>query len=89
MEFEFDKRKSRINKNKHRVDFFEAQVLWNDPDRRKTESGFQITLIREEIGDVSKHIREFHDWSLNFLQFSTAQNFEGMQNHGNKKYFRG
>jgi hypothetical protein len=33
MEFEFDKRKSQINKKKHGVDFIEAQGLWNDPDR--------------------------------------------------------
>ena len=33
MEFEFDKRKSKINKKKHGIDFTEAQGLWNDPDR--------------------------------------------------------
>ncbi len=33
MEFEFDKRKSQINKKKHGIDFVEAQSLWNDPDR--------------------------------------------------------
>lgn len=33
MEFEFDKRKSHINKKKHRIDFIEAQDLWEDPDR--------------------------------------------------------
>ena len=33
MQFEFDKRKSRINKKKHGIDFTEAQDLWNDPDR--------------------------------------------------------
>ena len=33
MEFEFDKRKSQIIKNKHGIDFMEAQALWNDPDR--------------------------------------------------------
>ena len=33
MEFEFDKRKSQINKKKHGIDFTEAQALWNDPDR--------------------------------------------------------
>jgi len=33
MEFEFDKRKSQINKKKHGVDFIEAQALWNDRDR--------------------------------------------------------
>ncbi len=33
MEFEFDKRKSQINKKKHGIDFLEAQALWNDLDR--------------------------------------------------------
>jgi uncharacterized DUF497 family protein len=32
MKFEFDERKSRSNKDKHGIDFAEAQVLWNDPD---------------------------------------------------------
>lgn len=33
MEFEFEKRKSQINKEKHGIDFIEAQALWNDFDR--------------------------------------------------------
>jgi uncharacterized protein len=32
MEFEFDPRKSNTNKEKHGIDFYEAQTLWNDPD---------------------------------------------------------
>ena len=32
MDFEFDPKKSDINKNKHGIDFFEAQGLWNDLD---------------------------------------------------------
>ena len=32
MEFEFDERKSIANKNKHGIDFVEAQQIWNDPD---------------------------------------------------------
>ncbi|MEK6815847.1 MAG: BrnT family toxin [Nitrospirota bacterium] len=32
MEFEFDPHKSRRNKDKHGIDFHEAQALWNDPD---------------------------------------------------------
>jgi len=32
MEFEFDSQKSDGNKKKHRIDFNEAQELWNDPD---------------------------------------------------------
>ena len=33
MEFEFDPIKSAINKQKHGIDFVEAQALWNDVDR--------------------------------------------------------
>ena len=32
MEFEFDPIKSDLNKEKHGIDFIEAQTLWNDPD---------------------------------------------------------
>lgn len=33
MEFEFDSNKSNLNKEKHKIDFIEAQQLWLDPDR--------------------------------------------------------
>jgi hypothetical protein len=33
MAFEFDLRKSQRNKEKHGMDFVEAQALWEDPDR--------------------------------------------------------
>jgi uncharacterized protein len=33
MEFEFDNRKSASNKQKHGIDFNEAQALWKDVDR--------------------------------------------------------
>ena len=33
MEFEFDIQKSEKNKEKHGIDFFEAQKLWEDLDR--------------------------------------------------------
>lgn len=33
MEFEFDEKKSRANKQKHGIDFIEAQALWEDSDR--------------------------------------------------------
>lgn len=32
MSFEFDPKKSDTNKDKHGIDFVEAQELWNDPD---------------------------------------------------------
>ena len=33
MEFEYDPTKSQTNKEKHGIDFDEAQVLWLDEDR--------------------------------------------------------
>lgn len=32
MNFEFDTNKSKSNKQKHGIDFIEAQALWDDPD---------------------------------------------------------
>jgi len=32
MEFELDLKKSESNKQKHGIDFYEAQKLWDDPD---------------------------------------------------------
>lgn len=32
MEFEFDPEKSESNKQKHGIDFYEAQELWDDSD---------------------------------------------------------
>ena len=31
MEFVFDPKKSESNKKKHGIDFYKAQVLWDDP----------------------------------------------------------
>jgi len=32
MKFEFDQKKNDSNKQKHGIDFTEAQTLWDDPD---------------------------------------------------------
>ncbi len=32
MKFEFDPEKSKSNKQKHDIDFYEARKLWDDPD---------------------------------------------------------
>ena len=56
MEFEFNPKKSEINKKKHGINFIEAQTLWEDPDlieipaKTKEESRFLV------IGRISgKH----------------------------------
>ena len=39
MSFEFDPRKSERNKQKHGIDFIEAQALWDDPDLLEIPAG--------------------------------------------------
>ena len=54
MKFEFDPKKSENNKEKHGLDFVEAQALWDDPDlleipaRTEDEPRFLV------IGKVNK-----------------------------------
>ena len=41
MEFEFDPKKSDANKQKHGINFVEAQMLWEDPDRLQVQARTQ------------------------------------------------
>lgn len=40
MEFEFDRNKSTANKNKHGINFVEAQKLWDDTNRIEIPAKF-------------------------------------------------
>ena len=54
MEYEFDPKKSRANKQKHGIDFIEAQTLWQDVDRVEIPDGTEDesrNLIVGMIGD--------------------------------------
>jgi len=49
MFFEFDENKSKINKQKHNIDFYEAQKIWDDaefieiPAKTSDEPRFLVT----------------------------------------------
>jgi uncharacterized DUF497 family protein len=49
MDFEFDPHKSATNKEKHGIDFVEAQILWEDRDRllvpARTQNEARFMLI--------------------------------------------
>lgn len=49
MDFEFNEKKSLRNREKHGIDFIEAQKLWNDPDlieiAAKTEDEKRFLVI--------------------------------------------
>ena len=63
MEFEFGPRKSVSNKRKHGIDFIEAQVLWDDPDRleipAKTQREKRLVLIGK-IADMWVSLKTKH-----------------------------
>ncbi len=53
MEFEFDQEKGDTNKQKHGINFAEAQVLWEDPDRLQVQARTQGELRWMLIGRIS------------------------------------
>ncbi len=52
--FEFDKRKSESNKHKHGIDFIEAQILWEDPDRIEVPAKTQVEKRFVLTGKIDK-----------------------------------
>jgi len=65
MKFEYDPNKSEINKNKHGIDFDEAQELWLDPQRIEIEARtvgesrkLMIAQICDEIWSLIFTMRE-------------------------------
>ena len=49
MEFEFDPAKSAANKDKHGIDFVEAQALWLD-------GGLEVVLSKSRMSDEERFL---------------------------------
>jgi len=67
MEFEWDERKNRRNKNKHGIDFKTAMKLWNDKNRIEIKTPFPIENRSILIGKIDKKL-----WSAIFTLRSNA-----------------
>ena len=56
MAFEYDPNKSASNKIKHGIDFEEAQILWQDPNRlvipAKSDDELRFALLASSDGKV-------------------------------------
>ena len=80
MEFEFDKRKSQINKKKHGIDFTEAQALWNDPDRieipAKTIDEEKFLIIGEISGKCWSTIITYRNENVRFISVRRSRKEE-------------
>ena len=67
MEFEWDERKNRRNKNKHGIDFETAMKLWNDKNRIEIQTPFPIENRSVLIEKIDKKL-----WSAIFTLRSNA-----------------
>ena len=56
MLFEFDKKKSIVNRSKHGIDFIEAQRIWNDPERVEIPARNMDEALYMVIGRIRKEI---------------------------------
>ena len=80
MEFEFDPKKSDSNKNKHGIDFIEAQELWNDADlleipaKTSDEARF---LVIGKIDDMQwTGIITYRNYNMRIISVRRARNEE-------------
>ena len=74
MEFEYDEAKSKRNKEKHGIDFVEAQLLWDDHERieipGKTEDEPRYVVIGK-MGE--KHLSAIVTYSENKIRIISAR----------------
>lgn len=54
MEFEYDEVKSKRNKEKHGIDFAEAQLLWDDPERMEIPAKTEDEPRHVVIGKIAE-----------------------------------
>ncbi|MFH2045848.1 MAG: BrnT family toxin [Pseudomonadota bacterium] len=80
MNFEFDPKKSDSNKNKHGIDFFEAQELWNDIDLLEIPAKTTDELRLLVIGKINeKHwtgIITYRNDNIRIISVRSARNEE-------------
>ncbi len=80
MNFEFDPKKSDLNKNKHGIDFIEAQELWDDIDLLEIPAKTldePRSLVIGKIGE--KHwtgIITYRDDTIRIISVRRARNEE-------------
>ncbi len=71
MQFEFDPQKSRLNKDKHGIDFVEAQCLWDDPDlleiAARIEDEPRFLVVGKIFGRVWSAIITYRDVRIRII----------------------
>lgn len=77
---EFDKRKSQTNKEKHGIDFVEAQVLWDDPDRveipAKTIDEDRFLIIGKIVNQCWSAVITYRDENVRIISVRRSRKEE-------------
>lgn len=80
MTFEFDHKKSDVNKGKHGIDFKEAQSLWVDPNRVVFIARFQNEerhgIIATVIGNLWCAIYTNRGENIRIISVRRAREYE-------------
>jgi uncharacterized DUF497 family protein len=80
MRFEFDSRKSASNREKHGIDFAEAQALWEDPDRveipARTEDEPRLMVIGKIGARVWSAVVTYRDDNVRIISVRPAHRKE-------------
>ena len=80
MEFEFDNNKSKENKKKHGIDFVEAQMLWDDPDRieipAKTEDEPRTLVIGKIRGEYWSAVKTSRNENIRIISVRRSRRKE-------------
>lgn len=83
IDFEFDSQKSARNKDKHGIDFIQAQTLWNDPRRIEARLPVREEMRYAVIGKIdAKHwtaIITYRGAKLRIISVRAAQATEIQQ----------
>jgi len=80
MDFEFDPKKSESNKNKHGIDFVEAQELWNDIDLLEIPAKITDEVRFLVIGKIDENhwagIITYRNYNIRIISVRRARNEE-------------
>jgi uncharacterized DUF497 family protein len=80
MEFEFDRLKSERNKEKHGIDFIEAQLIWEDADRieipARTEDEPRYLVIGKITNRYWSAIITYRDEKVRIISVRRSRNEE-------------
>ncbi len=81
MEYEYNEGKSAANKQKHGIDFIEAQELWNDPDlleipARSTEDESRYIIIGQIGTRMWSAIVTYRDDKIRIISVRSSRSEE-------------